>query len=174
MNLIKKIIIGKNAPAWGRAIVQVIVGAILASVLYANLPEGADFPVPLDPALVEAGDAVHVPQDQVEDGLTVDEGMKLLMAFILLWVSRFVSYVRARNLGWLADSIGWLIGRSIPSLLRTGADVLAGFFGYIGFVNFGDPGAADLGAIIGAIILYVFSRISSATEDQKRNPVITG
>ncbi len=171
-SLLFKIFVGKNAPALGRALAQFIVGAILASVLYAwhgsALPES---PIPgADPALVEAFDATAPSADEIRDGLDMQETVKVVMAFFILWVSRLTSFLRARNLDWLAQMIGWIIGRSIPSLFRCLMDVASGGLLYIGIAK-ADAPQATLVSVISAMVLWIASRISSAIEDGKRNPV---
>ena len=172
-SLLFKLFIGKNLPAFGRAIAQLIVGAILASVLYhgaASLPGMSPIPGE-DPALVDAYHQTAPAADQIADGLDMEELVKVLVAFTILWVSRLNSFLRARNLDWLAKIIGWLIGRSIPSLCRTLMDVAAGGLLYLGIAKADAPGAT-LVTVITAVLAWIASRLSSALEDGKRNPVL--
>lgn len=169
-SLLFKVLVGKNAPSLGRALAAIVVGAILASVLFANgTPELPPIPGD-DPALIEAYQE-HAPSAaEVRDGLTVDELVRVGIAFLIFWVARLNSWLRARNLDWLAKAIGFLIGRSIPSLIRSLMDVAAGGLLYLGIVQ-PDLAHLPLGAVGEALILFVASRLFSAIEDGKRNPV---
>jgi hypothetical protein len=171
-SLLFKILVGKNAPSLGRALAALVVGAILASVLFASGSSPELPPIPGDdPALVEAYQQ-HVPSAaEVRDGLTVDELVRVAIAFLIFWVARLNSWLRARNLDWLAKAIGFLIGRSIPSLIRSLMDVAAGGLLYLGIAR---PEAAHmpLAGVGEALILFVASRVFSAIEDGKRNPVL--
>ncbi len=171
-SLLFKLFIGKNLPAFGRAIAQLIVGAILASVLYdvaASLPGMSPIPGE-DPALVDAFNQTTPAAEQIADGLDMEEIVKLVVAFAILWISRLNSFLRARNLDWLAQMIGWLIGRSIPSVCRCLMDLLSGGLLYIGIAKADAPGAT-LATVITAVLAWIASRISSAMEDAKRNPI---
>lgn len=166
-----KLFVGKNAAALGRALAQLIAGAILASVLFhgGEVPDLS--PVPgTDPAIADAYRETAPTAEELRDGMTVEELARVAMAFLLVWAARFISYLRGRNLDWLASILGWIIGRSIPSLMRCLMDVAAGGLLYLGIAK---PEAATmpLASVIAALILWIASRLSSALEDGVRNPV---
>lgn len=169
--LILKLLVGKNAPALGRALAQLLAGAILASVLFAA---GASPDLPPiagdDPALVEAYRDTAPSAAEIRDGLDVSELVRILVAFLIVWVARLNSWLRARNLDWLAKAIGFLVGRSVPSLIRCLMDVAAGGLLYLGIAR-PDVAAMPLAGVGEALILFAASRLFSAIEDGNRNPV---
>lgn len=167
MNAIKTWIInafvGKNAASWGRSVSTWLGGLLLASALFSSTP------APIDPSLGDAVVAVQAPlADQVTDGLTVEEGFRAGAGLLLIWLSRLISWFRARKLDWLANAMGFLIGRSADSAIRAAMTAVSGLLTYIGYTG-GLKG--HLGELAGAVILYVVARLYSAAQDSKANPV---
>lgn len=168
--LLLKLFVGKNAPSLARALVTMFGGFILGSVLYTAgaLPDGLLYPSPEDAALAEAYNNVVPGQAEVSDGLTVEETVRVAFGFLLIWVARLTSYLRAKHLDWLANIIGLVIGRSVPSLLRSAMTATSGLLLYIGVTASPNLPLAGVGE---AFILFVLGRVFSAIEDGKRNPV---
>lgn len=169
-SLIFKLFVGKNSASLGRAAATMLGGVILGSVLYSsgNLPDILAHPAPDDVVLADAFNEVVPSADEVKDGLTVEETVRTGFGFLLIWVSAFISYLRAKNLDWLANILGPLIGRSIPSLVRRSMTAVSGMLLYLGIQGSTDLPLAGVGE---SIILFVLGRALSAWEDGKRNPV---
>ncbi len=165
-----KFIIGKNTASLARAAATFVGSLLLASALFNG--EG----VALDPSI--GGDAAvqaNAPDAAaVKDGLTLGELASGTAGLILIWGSRFVSWLRARNLGWAARGVGFLIGRSVPSLIRA---MLTAFAGGLAYLT-GNPAEAPevvaehpVASVFAAMISFGMARWMSATEDAERNPV---
>jgi hypothetical protein len=165
-----KLFVGKNSASLARAAATMLGGVILGSALYSAdaLPDGLLYPSPEDAALAEAYNDVVPGEAAVKDGLTVDETVRIGFGFLLIWVARLTSYIRAKNLDWLANIIGLVIGRSVPSLLRSAMTATSGLLLYLGIKGSPDLPLAGIGE---AIILFVLGRVFSSIEDGKRNPV---
>jgi hypothetical protein len=170
MEKLIKFIVGKNAASLGRAIATFVGTLLLSTALFD--PAG----VPIDPALADAaGQVPAVTVDQVKDGLDVQETLNIILGTLLLWASRLVSWLRAKNKDGLAKWLGWLIGRSVPSLMRfllTGASALVAYLT-------ANPGVAPewikeqpLSWVFVSLVTFALARFNSATEDAKRNPVV--
>ena len=167
MNAIKtwiiNAIVGKNAASWGRAVSTWIGGLLLASALFSSTP------TPIDPSLGDAVVAVNAPlADQVTDGLTVEEGFRAAAGILLILFSRMISWLRARKLDWLGNSLGFLAGRSADSAIRAAMTAASGLLTYIGYTG-GLKGS--VGELATAAILFVVARLYSALQDSKANPV---
>lgn len=178
INWFVKMFVGKNAPALGRAMANWVAGLFLASVLFNSTAGMADVlatteGAQIDPALAEAFDQVAVPREEVEDGLTVEETVRLLFAFALAWVSRLNSWLRAKNKDWLANAVGFVIGRSIWSLFRFALELVSGAVAFLAINPDATPEALSAMPLAGfgeALILFCLGRLLSAIEDGKRNP----
>lgn len=164
-----KLLVGKNLPHLARVACTALGAWLLTGALFS--PET----VALDPSLGAAVEAIGAPSvAQVEDGLNVGELVAAIGGALLIWVSRLLSWLRAKNYDWLANIIGPLIGRSLPSLLRAGMTSLA-----VVLARFAvEPGVAPealadkpLASVLGAVAIVLFNNFLSATEDAKRNPV---
>jgi len=112
----------------------------------------------------------------VKDGLTVNEMVGTVLGLTAIWASAFVSWLRAKNLSWLANILGPIIGRSLPSFGRRLLVILAGL---LARATAQPELAPDVLAqmplvnILGTLGLVALANWSSATEDAKRNPVAT-
>jgi len=161
--------VGKNVPSLARALVTMLGTLLLASGLFD--PAG----VPLDPALADAAGQVEaVTPDQVKDGLTVGETVQVVMGILLLWASRLNSFLRAKNLDGVAKALGWLIGRSVPSLIRAGLTSCSALLAYLTATPDVAPDVIanhPLSSIAAAVLTFGLGRVMSAIEDGKRNPV---
>lgn len=170
--------IGKNAASYGRALTHLLAGLILSSVLFqSGAVDLSGAPIPgsaaIDPDLREAADAVAVSRAEIEDGLTPEELVKVILGIALAWLSRVFSWLRARNLDVVAKVLGFIIGRSIWSLVRFLLESMAGAFVYFGVMPGASPEALagmPVPDLLSALILFVSARLLSGTEDAKRNP----
>lgn len=164
-----KFVIGKNLPSFARSIATFIGTLLLSTVVFD--PGG----VALDPSLGDAADVIAVPSAaQIQDGATFGETLSVLGGILLIWGSRFVSFLRAKNLDRVAGYVGPFIGRSIPSLLRAALTALSAGLAYLT----ASPAARPEDLVnqpitlgIGAVLSFILARVMSATEDAKRNPV---
>lgn len=168
-NKIIKAVIGKNLPHVARVLMTALGAFILAGPMFTG-----DVPA-LDSTLGDAAEQVGVPSaEQVKDGLTNGEIAGWFSGILLMWASRAISYARAKKLDWLANLIGPLIGRSLPSLIRAGLVAVAGALArFTAQPELAPDALADQPAanVIGAVLLVLLSNVFSATEDAKRNPV---
>lgn len=168
-DLLFKLIIGKNLPHFARWLATGLGAILLTGPLFSPKTEALD--AGLGPAAVEIG---APSADQVQDGMTVGELMAALGGTALIWSSRFISWMRARNLTGLARLIGPLIGRSIPSALRALMVIIAGALARFTAQPEIAPdvlAGMPVANVIGSVLLVMFANLMSATEDAKRNPV---
>lgn len=171
LNSIAHFFIGKNLPSFARAIATFVGTVLLSTVVFD--PGG----VALDPALGEAADNLAVPSAaQIQDGVTFGEALSVVGGILLIWVSRFTSFLRAKNLPRVAKYVGPLIGRSIPSLIRAALTAVSAGLAYLTASPAARPeDLADqpLTLGIGAALSFLMARVLSATEDAKRNPIVS-
>ena len=163
-----KLIIGKNLPHVARVLVTALGAFILTGQMFTGDPA-------LDPTVGDAVEQIGVPSaEQVKDGLTIGEIVSWVSGILLMWASRAISYARAKKLDWLANLIGPLIGRSLPSFGRAALVAIAGALArFTAQPELAPEVLADQPAanVIGAVLLVLLSNVFSATEDAKRNPV---
>jgi len=152
-------VVGKNSAHIARKIQTFIGGFLLSSALFK--------PGSIDGAIELEGYTPLIPAE-ISDGLTTGETMRAIIGFILIWASRVISYLRARNLDWAAEWVGLLIGRSVHSLARALMTVYAAMLGYLGIQ--GDQGM-DLEKLLTAAIVLVVNGIYSKWQDEQANPI---
>lgn len=155
-------VIGKNAAHIARKLQTFIGGLLVSSSLFtgtidAGLAENLEGYNPLTPG-------------EINDGLTGGELIRVVLGFILIWASRIMSYLRARNLDWAAEWAGLIVGRSIHSLGRALFVVYASMLAWLG-LNEDPNGAISLERIIAAAIAFGVAGIYSSLQDGKDNPV---
>lgn len=164
-----QLVVGKNIPHLARVAITALGAWLLTGSLFS--PDT----VALDPSIGDAIVEVQAPSaEQVQTGLEVKEIFGIIGGFGLIWLSRFLSYLRAKKLDWLANWIGPLIGRSLPSLLRAGMTIAAAAFArFTAQPDLAPEAFADmpLASALAAGLLIVANNIFSATEDAKRNPI---
>lgn len=155
-----KLLVGKNAQNLIRRIITFIGGYLLSGAVSLSA-------VGIDPALgelPELGDLGSNP--------TVGQIFQLMAGFLLVYVSRLMSWMRARKYDALAEWIGPLIGRSLPQLIGAGFGVISGGLARIGFD--GQIGAdTPLAVVVGAVVTWAIAAGLSAFEDGRRNLVGT-
>jgi len=165
-----KLIVGKNLPHLARVAITALGAWLLTGALFS--PDTTA----LDPAIGDAIAEVHAPSaEQVRDGLDIGEIFGVVGGTFLIWLSGFLSYLRGRNYDWLANWLGPIIGRSLPSLLRAGMTVLAAAFArFTAQPELAPEAFAQMPAAtaIGAVLLVIANNVFSASEDAKRNPVL--
>lgn len=164
-----KTVVGKNLPHLGRLCATLVGAFILAGPLYDAKTEA------LDPAVQEGAEQIQVPDaTTVAQDPTVGTGVQALLGVLLIWGSRVVSWLRAKNLPSLAKWCGWLIGRSLPSMGRSilvvGAGMLARFTAQQE-MSPEDLAGTPLAAIFASVLAVMAANLWSAIEDGKRNPV---
>lgn len=154
-------IVGKNSAHIARKISTWIGGLLMVSVAY-----------PIDPAIATEGFENLTPAE-INDGLTMGELFRGIIGFAMFGASRAMSFLRARNLDWLAKWFGLLVGRSVHSLLRALLTVTSSFFVWIGFNGGTEEGllASPVTNIIGGIITLLATGLYSSIQDSRKNPV---
>jgi hypothetical protein len=161
--------VGKNKPHLARVVGTFVGGLLLMTPLFS--PETPA----IDPGVGVAITEIHAPSaDQVKDGLTVGELISAGLGLLMIWGSAFVSYLRAKNLDWLGNTLGPIFGRSLPSLGRRALVVAAAFFARVTAQPDLSPEAfsnMSVGGVLISLGLIAWANWSSATEDAKRNPV---
>lgn len=169
MKALLKLVVGKNIPHIARVVVTFVGGLLLATPLFS--PDT----VALDPGVGSAITEIGAPSAaEVKDGLNVGELIGAGLGLVAIWVSAFVSYLRAKNYDWLANLIGPLIGRSLPSLGRRVLVILAALLARASAQPEMAPEALanlPVATALGSVLLVAFANLWSATEDAKRNPV---
>lgn len=152
-------VVGKNAAHIARKLQTFIGGFLLSSALFE--------PGSIDSAINPDGYIPLIP-GEISDGLTTGETVRAIIGFILIWGSRVISYLRARNLDWAAEWVGLLIGRSIHSLTRALMTVYASILAYLG-IQGGE--SMDIEKLLTAAIVLVVNGIYSKWQDEQDNPV---
>jgi len=165
MRILLKVLIGKNSASLIRRIVTWI-GAILVGVAIKVGGHPDAEPIP-GVTLPGAGD--------LSGDMSVGDMLTAIIGVLLIWVSRFMSFLRARNLDWVAEWVGPLIGRSVPQLLGAGLAVVSGILGYVGYQDMEgtDLGTMPVTTLVGAVVAWMASAALSAFEDGTRNQVET-
>lgn len=164
-----KLIVGKNLPHLGRVAVTALGSLLLSTALFS--PETAA----LDSTLGEAVELIGAPAaSDIDEGVTFGEFARAILGIGLIWFSRFLSYLRAKNLDWLANLVGPLLGRSVPSLIRA---LLVGVGTTMAYFT-KEPSAAPeiladqpVASLVTAAGSFLLANFLSGTEDAKRNPV---
>lgn len=186
MNKLKEILlkslVGKNAPHLGRRIATFLGGLLLLAPIYSTTPQ------PLDPAIADVAveDAGHVEPgapgatvaeqidlpsvEEVKDGLDTGEIIQAIGGVVLIWGSRAVSFLRARNVGRLANIFGFVIGRGVHSGMRAAMTLLSSWLTVRGFAPDSD-GNFDLASLISAGIVWGATGLYSWWQDGRQNPV---
>lgn len=170
-NKVIALIVGKNLPHLARLIATWLGSLLLLTPLFSSNAH------PLDPSLVDVAGSIHAPSAAaVQDGLTMGEISATIAGLLAIWASRLISWFRAKNLDWLGSKIGFLIGRSLPSLGRA---ILVGISALLARSGIQPDAAPDalskmpLANLIGAVLAVLIANLMSATEDAKRNPIKT-
>lgn len=164
-----KTVVGKNLPHLGRVCATFIGALILAGPLYSAKTEA------LDDSLADGATQIQVPDPtEVAQEPTVGTGVQALVGILLIWGSRVVSWLRAKNLPTLARWSGWLIGRSLPSVGRSLLVVFAGILARFTAQQEMSPedlSSTPMAAVFTSILAVMAANLWSAIEDGKRNPV---
>jgi hypothetical protein len=154
-------VVGKNSAHIARKLQTFIGGLLLSSALFTGV---------IDPDIAGNLDGYNpLTPGEISDGLTGGELIRAVLGFILIWASRIMSFLRARNLDWAAEWAGLLIGRSIHSLGRALFVVYASMLAYLG-INEDPEGAISLERILAAAIAFAMAGIYSSLQDEKDNP----
>lgn len=161
------LVVGKNISRITRVLLTGL-GALLLSLPLFD-PSG----IALDASLGETAEEIGgVPAEKIEAGeTTVGDFFTIVGGMLLLWSSRIISRFRAQNpqvAGWL----GWIIGRSIPSLIRAGLTATGVFLARWLGTDAAPEAVADLplSQVLALALPILIGNIFSAIEDGKKNP----
>ncbi|MGE0412003.1 MAG: hypothetical protein AB7I98_03975 [Verrucomicrobiales bacterium] len=186
MNKLKEILlkslIGKNAPHLGRRIATFVGSLLLLTAPFSATPQPLD-PAIADVAVEEGGhiesaaqgdtiaEEINLPSvAEVNDGLTTSEIIHWGGGFLLILGSRVTSFLRAKNVGWLANIFGFLIGRGVHSAVRAGMTGLSAYLTVRGFTPNGD-GSFGLAELLSAGLVWGATGLYSWWQDGRQNPV---
>jgi len=174
MKFIKQFIfksfIGKNIPTGARAITTFLASSLLIAPSVTKIFYDGE----IEPELAEAHQSIQVTKDEVNDGLTVGEVVRLIAGASIAWASAFISWSRARKLDWLGKNLGFLFGRSVDSLVRRLLTLISGGIAYLS----SNPEMAPeiianhpVESVIASILTFASGRLISAFIDSGKNPI---
>lgn len=172
MTVLFKLLIGKNLPHLSRRLATFVGGLLIASVLFVQ--NSVEFPTEFQPI---PGESIALPspsEAEVRDGVSVGELLRVVIGVVMVFAARVTSFLRAKNLGVVANVLGPLIGRSLPSLFRAGLTLAASFLAFLtGMTGFdlGEIEGMQVTAFVGFIMSWLATSLLSMIEDGKRNPI---